>query len=94
MSRFRFLTESGVALLLLLPLPNVRSETPTGNDQGSGNLAAEKSWRTTLEGRGITFSVESDTDVFVNASGGIKQRAVVFNWLKLGLNLDAHKLTG
>ena len=57
-------------------------------------IAAEKSWRTTLEDRGITFPVESDTDVFVNASGGIKQRAVVFNWLKLGLNLDAHKLTG
>ena len=43
---------------------------------------------------GITFSVESDTDVFVNVSGGINQRAEVSNWLKLGLNLDVHSLTG
>ena len=86
--------EPGVALLLLLPLTNVRSQTTAANNQGSANAVAERSWRETLEDRGIAFSVESDTDVFVNVSGGIKQDAVVFNWLKLGLNLDMYSLTG
>lgn len=95
MSWLHSLIEPGVALLLLLPLTNVRSQTTVGNDQGSANPPTrDKSWRSTLEDHGITFSLESDTDVFVNASGGIKQDAIVFNWLKLGLNLDLHSLTG
>jgi porin len=90
---FHFLRKISFVLLLFLPLAHVRSQTPAGNDQINANPASDKSWRTALEGRGITFSVESDTDVFVNASGGIKQDAVVFNWLKLGLNLDVYSLT-
>jgi porin len=94
MTWLRSFIEPGVAFLLLLPLTDVRSQTTPGNDQGGANPATNKSWRDTLEDRGITFSVESDTDVFVNVSGGIKRDAVVFNWLKLGLNLDLFSLTG
>jgi len=90
----RSFIEPGVAFLLLLPFTNVRSQTTVRNDQGGANLATNKSWRETLEERGVTYSMESDTDVFVNVSGGIKQDAVVFNWLKLGLNLDLYSLTG
>src|SRR6516165_7608230 len=93
MTWLRSFIEPGVALLLLLPLTNVRSQSTAGNGQGSANPVSEKSWRETLEDRGIVFSVESDTDVFVNASGGIKRDAVVFNWLKIGLNLDLYSLT-
>ena len=92
MSSFLFFKKPWFAILLLLT--DARIGLTAGDNQGAGDQAADRSWRTNLADHGITFSVESDTDVFVNVSGGINQRAEVSNWLKLGLNLDVHSLTG
>jgi carbohydrate-selective porin OprB len=93
MSSFRLLAKTGFVLFLVLPLTIGSSGASASDHQGGGDQGGSRSWRTALEDRGIAFSVESDTDVFVNARGGINQRAVAFNWLKLGLNLNV-SLTG
>jgi len=94
MLSFRLLAKTGFVLFLVLPLTIGCSGASASDNQGGGNRARSRSWRTALEDRGITFSVESDSDVFVNARGGINQRADAFNWLKLGLNLNVYSLTG
>jgi hypothetical protein len=86
MSSFRLLAKTGFVLFLFLPLTIGCTGASASDNQGGGNQARSRSWRTALEDRGITFSVESDSDVFVDARGGINQRADAFNWLKLGLN--------
>ena len=90
---FRFFAKSGFALLLVLPLTDVRSGPCDGDDQTQCDQAAVGCLGTTLKKHGITFYAESDTDVFLNASGGMKQGAAVFNLLKLKLELDACALT-
>jgi hypothetical protein len=67
MSSFRLLAKTGFVLFLVLPLTIGCSGASASDNQGGGNQARSRSWRTALEDRGIAFSVESDTDVFVNA---------------------------
>jgi porin len=82
-----------VTVCVLWSLLDVRAATPGSSDDQVGNLATHESWRDYLTDRGITISPEWDADVFINARGGIKQRAETDGLIKLGLDLDCQKIT-
>jgi carbohydrate-selective porin OprB len=88
------LLRAAVATVCLLwTLSDVRAATPGSSDDQVGNLETHESWKDYLIDRGITLSAEWDADVFVNAIGGIQQRAVTDGLIRLGLDLDCQKIT-
>jgi len=55
---------------------DVRAATSGSPDDQAGNLATIEPWKDFSIDRGIKLSSEWDADIFVNARGGIEQRAV------------------
>jgi len=88
------LRKAVTTVCLLWSLFDVRAATPGSSDDQAGNGEGYESWKDYLADHGITTSPEWDADIFINAHGGIKQRAETDGLIRLGLDLDPHKITG
>ena len=77
----------------LVGLSSVRGETLGPSNDQTNQPAASQSWKDRLADRGVTVSVEWDTDAFANPRGGLQRRAETDGLIKLSLDLDGDKLT-
>ena len=87
------LRKAAITLCVFWGWWDVRAGPPGFPDDQVGIFATVESWKDYLTDHGITISPEWDADVFVNAQGGIEQRAVTDGLIKLGIDLDCHRIT-
>ncbi len=76
------------------PLVLLAEDLPAMRLKGDDPIGEKGGWRSALEKRGVTFSLEHQAEGWANVSGGRERGGVYTGLLEGGVKLDLEKLVG